>query len=436
MPLYRKELSPGVFYNHLKTDRFKSGYFSINFLLPLAAESAAYYAILPRILCRGCNRYPDQQEISRRLEELYGADIATRNFKRGEMQVVGFALDVLDNDYLPLGESADILADTVDLLRDILLDPCLEGDVFRNEYTESERRNRIDAVRAIVNNKHRYAVSRCQEEMCRYEAAGVSVEGRIEDYESLSTEKLMSYYREMLTSARIEIFYIGGQTEESVEALAAKLMLSFPRKTPLSPETQVIYRAGMLKEVEEEVAAAQGMLAIGFRTGTTMRDKDYLSFVLFNEIYGGSPASKLFMNVRERLSLCYFCYSTADLLKGTMMVVAGIKNENKAVAKAEILLQLREIAEGKIDDSEFLCAKESLSNNYRAISDSPSGLEGWYLRRASVGPATSPEENISALAELTKADVAAVAAKVTPDTVYFLRGLASEEKEVEDEDEE
>jgi predicted Zn-dependent peptidase len=436
MALYRKEILPGVFYNHIKTDRFKSGYFSVNFLLPLSAESASYYALLPRVLCRGCARYPDQQKISRRLEELYGADISTHNTKRGELQCVSFSIDVLDNDYLPKGENVDILAETIELLRELLFAPYLTEDGhFLPEYVEGETRNCIDAVRSLINHKSKYATIRAYAEMCRYEAAGVSVDGRIEDYENLSEKKLLYYYQKMLKSARVEIYYVGRQEEEATEALAERLFLHAERECVLLPETQVIYRAGGVREVEETVAAAQGILTMGFRTGTVLQDEEYLAFLLFIRIFSASPASKLFMNVRERLSLCYFCYASLDGLKGTMLAVAGIKNENKETAKNEILVQLKEIVDGNITDDEMLCAKESLFNTYRAIYDNPVGVEAWYLTRACAGVLSTPEEAHKAIAALLREDVMAVAAKITLDTVYFLKGtVPAEEEEIEDEE--
>lgn len=434
MVLYRRELSDGVYFNHLRTDKFKSGYFSINFLLPLAEESAAYYAILPRILCRGCKRYPDQRAIGRRLEELYGADISTRNLRRGDMQVIGFSLDVLDNQYLPAGEETDLLAESFALLREVLLDPYMENGSFRPEYIESERKNAIDTVRSLINNKHGYAVHRAKQEMCRGEAAGVSVDGRVEDYESMTPERLLFYYRHMLSTAHIEIFYVGSEEAEKVEALSSDLFDGMMRSVALRPRTEVIRVASECREVEETVAAAQGVLAVGFRTGTTILDDDYFALTLFVEIFGGSPSSKLFMNVRERLSLCYFCYATCESLKGILFAVAGIRNENRDLAKNEIFAQLSDIVGGNISEEEFQFAKKSLCNAYRAISDNPRGLENWYVRRAGAGTLLSPEEAIAGIEGVTVEDVCRVAARVTPDTVYFLRGINDAAEEVEDDE--
>lgn len=435
MTPYRKEILPGIFYNHIKTDRFKSGYFSVNFLLPLAAESASYYAILPRILCRGSASHPTQQLISRRLEELYGADISTTNTKRGELQCIAFTLDVLDNDYLPEGEKTDVLSETTDLLREILFAPAMtEKGEFLAEYVESERRNSIDAVRSLINSKSKYAITRAYAHMCENEAAGVSVDGRIEDYEALTQEKLLAYYRKMLTEAHIEIYYVGGQETAPTELLALRLFSSAERRPANLCAAEVIRTPSSARDVEESLNAAQGILVVGFRTGTVIADRDYNAFLLFHRIFSGSPAAKLFMNVRERLSLCYFCYASLDGLKGTMLVVAGIKNENKDIAQKEILAQLDEVINGNITDDELLCAKQSLYNTYRAIYDSPTSVESWHLTRACAGVSDTLENAHAAVECLTKEDVMAVAKKIKADTVYFLRGTSCETEEAEEDE--
>ena len=423
MNLYRNEWKNGIAYNHLATDRFKTGYFSINFLLPLRAESAAYYALIPKLLLRGSRDYPNQQAISRRLEELYGADVLSRNFKRGEIQLVSMGIDILDNDYLPRDEEMDLLAESIALLRSLLTDPCMENGHFCEEYTDGEIRNRILAIRAMINNKQRLALELCYRHMFENESAGVSTEGRIEDYETLDRDQLATYYRRMLSEARVEIFYVGGAPRERVEELAKTVFSTVPRNGDSAmPSTLIRRSAEQMKYFEESTPTEQGILVMGFRSGVVLHDDDHLALSLFNEIFGGSPASKLFMNVREAKSLCYYCSSFADLLKGTLFVVAGIDPQNKDVTLEEIQKQLKEIQDGHIDEEELTCAKQSLSNAYRSILDTPDGMESWYLRRFIGKMSDSPLENAKNLEKLTADDVSAVARKLTPDTVFFLRG--------------
>ncbi len=424
MELYRNEWGNGIAYNHLSTDRFKTGYFCVNFLLPLQAESAAYYALIPKLLLRGSRDYPNQQVISRRLEELYGADVLSRNFKRGEIHLVSMGIDILDNDYLPRDEKMDLLAESIALLKSLLTDPCMENGRFLQDYTDGEIRNRILAIRAMINNKQRMALELCYRHMFADEAAGVSVEGRIEDYEALDREKLVAYYQHMLQGARIEIFYVGGAPVERVEGLAKTIFREIPRSKNEAkmPSIEIRRSAESVRSFEECVPTEQGILVMGFRTGVVLRDEDHLALSLFNEIFGGSPASKLFMNVREERSLCYYCSSFADLLKGTLTVIAGIDPKNKDITVDEIKNQLEEMKNGNMNGEELLCAKQSLSNAYRSILDTPDGMESWYLRRFIGGMSDSPLENAKNVEKITADDISAVAKKISLDTVFFLRG--------------
>ncbi len=423
MELSRTDWGEGIFYNHLATDRFKTGYLSVNFVLPLAEESAAYYALIPKILVRGTRLYPDQQSISRHLEELYGADIISRNYKRGEIQLVSMGIDILNNEYLPADEEMDLLSESIDLLRALLVDPCLEDGHFLAEYIEGEVRNRIHAIRALINNKQRTALEHCQARMFEGEAAAASVEGRIEDYENLDRTKLMSYYHKMLETTRIEIFYVGSTPRARVEELAKTIFATVPRCANAEiPAIEIKRNAPSVRCFEEKIPAAQGVLVMGFRSGVILSDGDHLAMSLMNEVFGGSPASKLFMNVREEQSLCYYCSSFADLLKGTLFVVAGIDPKNKDVTITEIQNQLDAVTRGDITDEELYCAKQSLSNAYRSIADTPDGMESWYLRRLMCGMSDAPGDNAKLVGNLTADDVSAVARKLSLDTVFFLRG--------------
>lgn len=439
MELQRTELRDQIFYNHVQTDRFKAGYISFNFILPLAKETAAYYALLPNVLRRGSADYPDQAQISRRLEELYGADIITRNIKRGDAQILSFSADMLDNAYLLPGDKTDVLGEVVRLLGNLLFDPLLTDNGFRADYVETECKNRMDAVHALINNKRRFAISRCTELMCEGESAGVSVEGRVEDYENIRAEYLLELYEKMIFDARIEIFYVGARTKEEVEPLLRTLVAPLKRgaSAHLPQTTGIKRRAEEVRCFEESAPAVQGNLVVGFRSGTVMTDPDYVAYPLFNEVFGGSPTSKLFMNVRERLSLCYFCSSFGDTANGTLFVCAGIENQNKDKAVSEILNQLENMRQMKITEQELHCAKQALFHAYRALSDSASGIESWYLSRVLNRIYDSPEQVMQAMESVNAEDIAGIARKVTQDCVYFLRGsLADENKEEDDRDEE
>ena len=167
---------------------------------------------------------------------------------------------------------------------------------------------------------------------------------------------------------------------------------------------------------------------MGFRSGTVLRDGDYPKMALMSELYGGAPSSKLFMNVREKMSLCYYCVSMPEAVKGIMFVRAGIENENFETARDAILEQLELVKKGEFTDEELSSAKLSLINAYREISDNPQSLQNWYIGRALSGITQSPDETIEVVKNITKEEIVATANKVVLDTVYFLRGVMKGEQ--------
>ena len=423
MALYRKDLGCGIFYNHITTDVFKTTSFSVNFVLPHRRETAAVYAVLPVILQRGSSAYPDRRAISRRLEELYGTALSVRSYKRGELHVINFAFNTIDNAYLPKEESIDLFGEVLSLLSDILFNPLLENGRFLDAYVESEIRNGKDAIRAAINNKTRYAFDRCVELMFTGEAYGIPADGFLEDYDKITGKDLIHAYHSMLRESRIEIFYGGKETPVTVEPLAKRFAENIKRSEEIVlPTVAANATVHEVRHFDESTPAEQGKLVMGFRTPIVGNHKDAVPFFVFNEIFGGSASSKLFMNVREKMSLCYTCSSSGDTAKGSLLAYAGIDNENKDITISEILKQLDNTRQMDITDEEMQCAKQSLICGYQSLADSVSAMETWYLRRILCGYIEEPEDVIRRIESVTKEEVAAVAKTVVLDTVYFLKG--------------
>lgn len=422
-----ENMGDGIRCHYISCDKFKSEYFSIQFIVPMAEETAALYALLPAVLNRGCATFPTKAALCRRTEELYAAGISGRVFKRGECQIIAFSAEMLNDRFSYDG--TEIRKGTLQLLFDFLFRPLTVGGVFDAAYVESEKKVLSDKIRAMINNKAKYALTRCTEIMCEGERYGIPECGREEDVAKITPQTLWEAYLRILREARVEIFYIGDAPHETIKTLARSFTDAIKERKPLSLPTCVRKKVETVREAEETVSAVQGKLTLGFRIGHV----DKVALRLFNAVYGSSPVSKLFMNVREKMSLCYYCQSTCDLTKGIMLVYSGIENKNFEVAKKEILNQLDEIRAGHITEDEFFCAKQSLCDMCRSVSDSPAALESWYLSAALTEDMRTPDEVAEAICALTPSDMMKVAAEIDLDTVYFMRGTATEtESETEE----
>lgn len=430
MELTRHEVAPYVILTCLTTDKFKTGCLSINLLTQLSRENAAKNALIPRVLRRGGMEHTDMAAISAALDDLYGARLEPVVRKKGEIQTIGFYADFIDDRFVP---GTQVLERVAALMGELLLRPNTRGGLFQSAWVESEKEKLLDRIRSVINNKSAYASRRLLEQMCAFEDYAVGALGTEEEAESISYQKLSKHYRALLASSPIEIFYCGSAAPKKVLGILRDVLSTLPRGE-IDEDLGVDIRMNAVEEkprhFTEELDVAQGKLAVGFRLGECMEDPDPAVIRVFNAVYGGCLTSKLFTNVRERLSLCYSVSSACDSFKGIMQVLAGIEFEKYDEALDEIFTQLDAVRSGDITEEELSGAKNSVSSALCTVSDDPGELEDFYLSRAIEGVDCSPAELAELVRAVTPEQVSELARGIECDAVYFLRGT---EKEDEDE---
>lgn len=427
METVRKEILPGVWLTALRTDKFKTGCMSINLLTQLDRESAAMNAVTAYVLRRGTSRHPDMESLALELSGLYGTCIEPVVRKIGEIQCIGFYSSFPDDKYLPAGSS--VMEAAANLLGELLLSPNTKGGLFLPAYVESEKEKLLERIRSRINEKRSYAVARLLEEMCCYEDFAVSRFGTEDTAESIYYQKLSKHYRTLLASSPIEIFYCGSADADTVSDTLRDALCGMPRSEinyEIGTDIRMNAVSDCVRKFTEELNVTQGKLVMGFRLGDCMDEPDLAAIYVFNALYGGCVTSKLFMNVRERLSLCYYASSAVDTHKGIMLVSSGVDFDKYDAAHDEILAQLDAVKAGDFTDEEFTAARNSVASDLRAAMDTQGELEGFYLANAIDGLEFDPME-LSALVEsVTRDDVIAVANSVLLDAEYFLRGSEEE----------
>ena len=423
MEIKRTELMPGVWLSHLRSDKFKTACMSLTLLTQLQRDTASMNALIPYVLRRGTTRYGDMEALSARLDELYGTAIEPVVRRIGEIQCLGFYASLPEGDYLPDGQ--DVLKDACSLLGELLLSPATRGGLLLPQYVDSEREKLLDLIRSRINEKRGYSLFRCIEEMCCCEDFAVGRLGSESECEAINYKKLTRHYHELLQQSPIEIFYCGKAPLKQVTSALKDALATLPRGE-INYDIGTDLRMNALEEqprlVEEELDVAQGKLVIGFRLGECMEERDIAAIHVFNCVYGSGSTSKLFMNVRERLSLCYYASSLVDIHKGIMLVASGIEFDKFDAARDEIFAQLEAVRHGDISDEELTAAKSGVASDLRSLMDSQGELEGFYLAEALDGTDCSPLELAELTEDVTKEDVAAIANSVECDLIYFLKG--------------
>ncbi len=409
----------------VSTGKFMRSVIRLAVVLPLGGEDAAKRAAIFKVLRRGTSKHPDLRSVGAELDGLFGAYIEAFVRKDGENLVTGFIADCIDERYAPC--AGGLTAKVIGLLAELLFDPVIKDGIFDLDYVAGERGNLIDRIAAEKNDPRSYAVKRLIELMCDGERYGADKLGTVEQASVLTSLALYEAYRDMLENARVELFYCGAMEPGAVESLfMEEISARLSSNERYVPETEVLAepKAGP-REIVEEEKVSQGKLSIGFRTGgASLLSGDPVAYRVFQTIYGGSTSAKLFMNVREKKSLCYYASAQFIPQKGLMLVSSGIENSNFEVAKNEILNQLSVCREGGISDGELESARDTLRNNWRAIMDDPIQLELYWQGQAIAGTFTKPEERIEQVKGVTKERVIKCAEETALDTVFFLKGVA------------
>ncbi len=412
---------------YIPTDKFKTGGINIAFCDNLCRERAYMNALIPMVLCRGTKNHPTSKSISEEFQSLYGADLATSTEKKGEVQVMQFAADFIEEKYASGYEN--LPEKVVEMLLEIITNPVTneKGDGFKEEYFQQEMKNNNDFIKALKNDKRAYAMHRCTEEMCEGENYALYEMGMVEDSVGLSPEKLYQYYKEyFLKKTVIKVFVCSREEPVWLYEMLRKIFVG----TDLDGvdgekcvELNLGYTAKEItniKTVKDTFDVTQGKLNIGFRANVAPDSEEYYALAVCNGILGAGPGSKLFQNVREKNSLAYYAASRLVRSKGIIVAYSGIEPENYEMAKNLILDQLGEIQKGNVTEKEFTDTVKMYVNSFNSYKDTVFSVMDFYLGEFLMGTDLTIDGFIEKIQKVTIGEVIEASKKIKPDTIYFL----------------
>jgi len=408
-------IADGVKGLFIENNRFSTTHISVNLYLPLKNETIAVNALLPYVLSSCCKEYPDFSTLNLRLSELYGADVGGVADKIGDTQLLKFFSFCVEDEFIP--DMVPIAEQACDLLFSMIFEPSVKNGSFMDIDVERERRLTLEKIAGIINDKRAYAISRITAEMFKGEAFGQLKTGSYEAVAAVDGEALFKAWQEAISTAEIIIQVIGKKLPEGLFERLAEKLNGFERR-PLKIKAATPKKANAeVKRIEEKMDVSQGKLVMGFCTDWVGSDEDTAFLAVFADLFGGGPYSKLFKNVREKYSLCYYCAARPNRTKGFLLVDSGVEPQNAERAEAEILNQLEDIKKGDFTTEDLAASIRSLKDSLICLNDSQPALDNWYSIRISNKP-VSPEKYISLIEKVTSEDIIKAAGLYTLDTVY------------------
>ena len=413
-------LMPGVTLHCVEAKRFKQGCLSIHFVRPVCREEVSLNTLIPSILLRGTVRRPDMRAIVQHLDDLYGMSVGEVVRRTGDYMTVGLYFGFIEDRFALQGDR--ILEPVLDFAKELILEPLVEEDGFCKDYVEGEKRNLIANIENQLNDKRVYASAQLMQKMCRADSFGIPRFGTKEDVEAINPVNAYQYYHRMLTVSPIEVFYVGSADPELVTSKIREIFSSVYRCPIMLPE-QTPFQDGGCGDYEETMEISQGKLGMGFTTPVSISHKDYVPMQIFNTLFGGGMTSKLFNQVREKMSLCYAISSGYVGAKGIITVNAGIDSDKCELVKQEVLHQLQLCCEGEITETELTAAKEALLSSLRGVYDSSSAIESFEFSMAMSKLALTQEEYIRRVQSVTLEQVVEMAKTLKLHTTFFLKGV-------------
>lgn len=415
--IYVHQLLPGVELRCYQDARFKQGCISVSLVRPMNAQEAAMNALIPTVLLRGTVKHPNLRSVTMAMDDLYGAAVGPLVRRVGDYQTTGLYCGFMDPRFALPGDR--VLEPLVDFLRELLLESPTKDGGFLPEFVESEKKNLISSIESELNDKQSYAMGKLYKLLCRGDSFGLPRLGEKEDVAAIDPVTLYRHYQKILRESQILIFYVGSSEPEYVAQLL-KPVFDLPGRNPAPLQPQTDLHPGPGEDAVETMEVTQGKLCMGFTTPVTNRTPEFAAMQMLNIVLGGGMTSKLFMTVREKLSLCYSVSSNYSSAKGLVTVFAGIDCDKREITQQEILHQLELCRAGEITDAEMTAAKEALISSLRSTHDSPGSIESYYATAALSGLGLTPQAYMDAVSAVTTQQVSAAAKTLTLHSTYFL----------------
>ena len=424
-----------------ENNKFKTNEIAVFVTIKQTQENATKNALIPAVLRRGSANFQNQLEISKKLENMYGASFNCGVDKSGDYIILKFFIETINNEY---SDSKENLAqEAFNLLTDIVFNPLVENDGFIINYVKQEKDNLSKIINSKKDDKANYAYQRCVEEMFKNNPYGIYKYGSLQDLEKINEKNLYEYYLNIIQNSPIFI-YINGKNANSInvdENINNNFKIAFNNNSNEYNENDDLQEKNENAEIEdnknteikdnknakvealqpinivkEKLDVTQGKLIIGLNAPS----ENKYAVTMYNTILGGGANSKLFQNVREKESLAYYASSRYIRRKNAIIIRTGIELANYDKAVKVIKEQLEEMKKGNISDYELSSAKTLILASLKLIPESQEDIMAFDFDQDVFNENLTFKQYYKKIENITLNEIIDVANQVKINTIYYL----------------
>lgn len=422
MQYKEKEIKKGIKLHEIKTEKFKTNLIAVFLSMPIRREDITKNSLLSAVIRRGSKNMPTLAQISQEMEEMYGASFDCGLDKTGDNHILKFYIETINDKFLPQNNE-NILKRSIDKLLEIVFNPLVENDAFKEEYVKQEKENIKRIIEGKADNKARYAFDRCIEEMYKDRPYGLYKYGYVEDLNSITAQSLYEYYKKMISECKIDIF-VSGDIDDATQIIEQNENIQkLKQREPNYKINQIESKEKVKeKEIKEEMDVVQGKIVIGLDLHLDNEEQKY-SAMMYNAILGGTANSKMFQEVREKASLAYSASSSYIRYKSNVFIKCGIEIKNYDKAMEIIRKQLEDMKNGVFTDEDIENAKKGIISGIKSIDDEQDTEITYFFGQELTNSKTSLDQYIGNIEKVTKQDIIDIANSISVNTVYFLKDL-------------
>ena len=413
----------GIKIHKIETNQFKTNLYAVFLATPLKRENVTKDALIAAVLRRGTKNIISQDKISKELEEMYGASFDCGIEKTGDNHIIKFYLEALNEEFLP--EKEELTQKCINILLDIVTNPFVENNGFKQEYVDGEKENLKQIINGKIDNKARYSLDRCVEEIFKGEPYGLYKYGYVEDLEKITPQNLYEYYKELIKNCKIDIYYSGIFDNDNTEKIIEKRLQENniePRnaKYVINNEMTEKKQKSETKTVEESMDVTQGKLVLGLQIDDNNKNSRFAASV-YNAILGGGANSKLFQNVREKNSLAYTASSSYIRTKNVILVHCGIDIDKYEKALETIKEQIEDMKKGNFTDKDIEDAKKLIISSVKSISAEQDTEITYDYGQELSNEHTTIKDYQQNIEQVKREQIVDIANKININTIYFLK---------------
>ena len=423
MEYKKSEIKKGINLHTIKTDKFKTNLIAIFLTTKLERETVTKNAVISALLRRGSKNMPTQEQISKELEEMYGASFDCGLDKTGDNQVLKFYIETINDKFLPQTEEY-MLKTAIEKIVEIVFNPLVENEGFKREYVEQEKNNIKQKIEGKIDNKASYSIDRCIEEMYKNEPFGLYKFGYIEDMDDINENNLYDEYRKLIKECKIDIF-VSGDINENIEEILnnnenIKELNEREAKYVINNVNQNKSKNIEEKTIIENMDVTQGKLVLGLDVDLDDEELKYDAMV-YNSLLGGSANSKMFQNVREKNSLAYTASSSYIRTKNVILVHCGIDIEKYEKALETIKEQIEDMKKGNFTDKDIEDAKKLIISSVKSISAEQDTEITYDYGQELSNEHTTIKDYQQNIEQVKREQIVDIANKININTIYFLK---------------